>query len=407
VKKSTRLPLRDLIAFGKHIGERKKIFRSSSAEELPEGAMNRLAETLHPGAQKLQIASVRQENEKTWTYRLVPADPNGRVAFFRAGQYITIEESVAGNRVSRPYSLSSPPDDSREGNYYEITIRENPDGYVSPFLIRHWKEGRILTCSGPEGCFCYDSLRDSREMICLAGGSGITPFRSLIPDTLSHEAEVRILLIYGFNTPDDFLFREEFHRLTEQYPRRFRIQPVCAVPDRTWKGETGFITPELIEGNRKAMEDPGFFICGPEGMHEFLNRELERFGLPRRRIRRENYGLTAPAAVREKIDGSRLKTYVTIRIKVAETETAVKADTSETVLTALERAGLNPPARCRSGECGWCRSRLLSGQVSVNNTNDGRRAADLKFGYIHPCSSYPLTDLEIINPVNPLQIEEE
>ena len=64
----------------------------------------------------------------------------------------------------------------------------------------------------------------------------------------------------------------------------------------------------------------------------------------------------------------------------------------------MERANLAPPSQCRSGECGFCRSLLVSGEVYVLPDSDGRRAADRQFGYIHPCASYPLSDLEVTVP---------
>jgi ferredoxin len=57
-----------------------------------------------------------------------------------------------------------------------------------------------------------------------------------------------------------------------------------------------------------------------------------------------------------------------------------------------------PPSECRSGECGVCRSLLVDGDVYVGPESDGRRAADRRFGYIHPCASYPITDLEVTVP---------
>lgn len=68
------------------------------------------------------------------------------------------------------------------------------------------------------------------------------------------------------------------------------------------------------------------------------------------------------------------------------------------MLVAIERAGIKAPSRCRSGECGWCRARLLSGRVYVPERTDGRRRADIEFGYIHPCSSFAMSDLVLDVP---------
>ena len=60
-----------------------------------------------------------------------------------------------------------------------------------------------------------------------------------------------------------------------------------------------------------------------------------------------------------------------------------------------EAAGIAAPAHCRSGECGWCHSKLVSGEIYAPKSVDGRREADLLYGYIHPCCSFPLSDLTI------------
>ena len=76
----------------------------------------------------------------------------------------------------------------------------------------------------------------------------------------------------------------------------------------------------------------------------------------------------------------------------------IPAISTESVLIALERANLNPPSKCRSGECGFCRSLLIDGKVYINPISDWRKGADKKFNYFHPCASYPITDLEINIP---------
>ena len=82
-----------------------------------------------------------------------------------------------------------------------------------------------------------------------------------------------------------------------------------------------------------------------------------------------------------------------------ENETVISASADEPVLVALERSGISAPSRCRSGECGWCRSKLISGEVYVPEENDdGRRWSDKENGYIHPCASFALSDLVLEVP---------
>ena len=63
-------------------------------------------------------------------------------------------------------------------------------------------------------------------------------------------------------------------------------------------------------------------------------------------------------------------------------------------MNALEREGLTMPALCRSGECSLCRTRLISGEV-FQPAGALLRSSDRRFGYIHPCVAYPLSDLEL------------
>ena len=75
---------------------------------------------------------------------------------------------------------------------------------------------------------------------------------------------------------------------------------------------------------------------------------------------------------------------------------------NETILIAMERAGLAAPSRCRSGVCGFCHSRLIKGTYKM--VADFRRIADKEFNFIHPCCSYPTSDLEIdVPPIDELK----
>ena len=77
----------------------------------------------------------------------------------------------------------------------------------------------------------------------------------------------------------------------------------------------------------------------------------------------------------------------------------VDAYQNETLVAAMERAGLAAPSRCRSGSCGFCHSRLISGECTIPEEHDARRKADLKFGFVHPCCTYPDSDMTIDVPV--------
>ena len=67
----------------------------------------------------------------------------------------------------------------------------------------------------------------------------------------------------------------------------------------------------------------------------------------------------------------------------------------EPLIFALERNGVRTYNKCRTGDCSFCRARLVSGNVNhiFDGDNDSRRRADIRFGYIHPCRAFPESDI--------------
>jgi ferredoxin len=129
-------------------------------------------------------------------------------------------------------------------------------------------------------------------------------------------------------------------------------------------------------------------------MHDFLAGELPKLGLDQKHIRREFVPAPGSPEYFENYSGDSSKVFtLSLQMLGEKKELPLRAD--ETVLTAIERAGIAAPSRCRSGECGWCRSRLISGDVFIPESMDGRRLADDEAGYIHPCSTWALSNLEL------------
>ncbi len=74
----------------------------------------------------------------------------------------------------------------------------------------------------------------------------------------------------------------------------------------------------------------------------------------------------------------------------------IPARSDESILVAVERAGIKAPSKCRSGECGWCRSKLVSGEVYTPEPTERRRQYNRIAGYIHPCCGFPCSDCRIM-----------
>ena len=179
------------------------------------------------------------------------------------------------------------------------------------------------------------------------------------------------------------------------------IRVVYVLSDEEKTGyEHGFISAELI---RKYADETDFslFACGPAAMYDFLKKQAEALKLPRRLVRFEVSGGARNIAADPGFPKEKLGESYELKILVHGEMIVTKCRTEETVLTAIERAGVHAPSECRSGECGFCRSRLISGEVYIPADTDKRRMADARYGWIHPCSSYPVSDLEIeVYPVD-------
>lgn len=358
--------------------------------------VNRLAKRLHPDRQYMRIAQVTELAPDTKRFRFVPDPARGTTecAPFIAGQYLNIHLTINGMPVNRAYSISSPKN-AREG-YYELTLKYVQDGLVSRYVLDNWKEGDEVELSGPAGTFYYSPLRDAKTVVCLAGGSGITPFLSLANAIADGDEDFRMILLYGSRTEDAILYKAEFDRLAKDD----RIDVIHVLSDEEKPGfEHGFIRADLIRKYAPAEEPYSVFVCGPQGMYRFVDKEIEKLGLARKYVRHELFGEVHDARTQDGYPGTDLTT-VKITVSIRDTTRTVTGSVYDTILQTLEKNGITVPTSCRSGECGFCHSVLKSGQVYVPKAIDGRRLADLKFGGIHPCATFPLSDLEIIVPAD-------
>jgi ferredoxin len=181
-------------------------------------------------------------------------------------------------------------------------------------------------------------------------------------------------------------------------PSKIKVVHVLSCDVVTLEGcEKGFITKELIENYCDAGSST-FFVCGPQIMYNFVEKELAKFDLPVKRVRREAFGEIKDILAQPDFPKEVAEKVFKVKIRVGDLTKEIPAKATESVLVALERANLNPPSKCRSGECGFCRTLLLDGDVFINPISDWRKDADKKYNYFHPCASYPITDLEINIP---------
>ena len=393
--------IRDLLAFRGLAATRRKRIERSSRDPMPRDAVGALARRLHPAKQHLVISDVCDETRSAKSFRLVPDTELGteRVAHFRAGQYLSVKADVNGTRVTRPYSISSGPCEAvgADGGY-EITVRKKDGGFVTDHIWAKWGEGTKVTTSGPAGFFYYEPMRDRPSIVGVAGGSGITPFRSMAREIVHGDLNVDLTLLYGSSDEDDIIYFDELQALEAASVGRLRVVHVLSCDEISLPGcEQGFISAGTI-GKHADIQECSIFVCVPQAMYRYVADELNAFGLPRRRIRREAYGEMDSALEDPSFPAELVEAEFSLGVQMGSATYKVPARAAETILVAFERANLATPSQCRSGECGFCRSLLVAGDVHVLRDTDGRRAADREYGYIHPCATYPLSNLELVVP---------
>lgn len=343
---------------------------------------------LHPDRLTLRVSAIIPETPTTKTIRLVSDED--ALPPFQAGQYLAVFAEPDNICTSRPYSISSPPNQT---GYYDLTVKRVENGLVSNYLLDQVRVGDSLVVSGPQGNFYFNPLVHSDTLICIAGGSGITPFMSMILEIVDKDLPRKVILLYGSRDQNDIIFHEQLTRFSEQHDQ-IRYIPVLENATEDYQGQCGLITADLISKETKQhSENCTFFLCGPQGMYDFCLPQIEQLGIPPRRIRKEMYGpptdICKTAGWPADIDGDQ---FFSVSVKNGST---FKAQASVPLLVSLEKNGVLPPSICRSGECSMCRVKILSGKV-FQPAGTPVRKSDHQYGYVHSCVSYPLENLEIL-----------
>jgi ferredoxin-NADP reductase len=377
---------KDIEGFQEIVHEREILKKYGSDFTSYRGTVEKVIAGLHPKQLKLAVSEIHEETPSTKTFRMVSMD--GNLPPFQAGQYINVFVDCGGVRTSRPYSISSSP---TQTGYYDITVRRIDDGFVSSYFLDEVKVGDTLESTSPSGNFHHDPLFHGDDLVFLAGGSGITPFMSMIQETADRNLSRNMVLLYGSRTPDDIIFHDRIQAISRRHPNLSYI-PVISDPPAGHTGPTGFITAELMKQVLPDMSSRTFYLCGPELMYTFCLQELQKLGIKKRKIRIEVFGPPKDVTLQPAWPaGIKSSTEFTVRTK----EKTIPARAGEPLMASLERHGIVIPAQCRSGECSLCRTRLVSGKV-YQPEGVRLRKSDRTFGYIHPCMAYPLEDLELL-----------
>lgn len=233
-------------------------------------------------ATEMIVGAVAVEASDTKTIRL--NWPAGYDVNFKTGQFITCYWPDEPG-YKRAYSLSSC---ALDRGFYEFTVRR--DGKMGTRLVDWIKPDQRLMVLPPAGKFLpvYEA---NAHLICIAGGSGVTPFRAFVREATRHGLETRITILFSVRTAKDIIFDEEFRRSERENPH-FKFQVTCTrlAEGDPWPGRRGRIDAAWIKQQMVDAAGSHFYACGPNSLVEFAEGLLFELGLAKSQMKTEKWG---------------------------------------------------------------------------------------------------------------------
>ena len=219
---------------------------------------------------------------------------DGQPLDFIPGQFLQVHFHYAdGTATKRSYSLATLHDHAQApGDAVEIAVSYVAGGAATA-LFEGLDIGDRIDASGPYGRFCLAPADGNRRYLLIATGTGVTPYRAMLPqlEALFAQRDVRVVLLFGARSPEELLYGDEFRAFAEQHPGRFRFMPCFS---RVLPGEPhpdvrhGYVQQFLPEVAPDADGDIAY-LCGNPNMVDACFEALKDAGLAVPQIRREKY----------------------------------------------------------------------------------------------------------------------
>ena len=328
------------------------------------------------------------------SFHLEPVDGTALPPFL-PGQYLTFSLPVVGGdpgmavadrTVTRCYSLSDRP----ESSHYRITVKrvpsppgrpDLPPGASSSHLHDRVQVGDVLKIKAPAGRFFIDASSDL-PIVLIAGGIGVTPMISMLRWCLAEQPRRTVHLYHGVRRGDEQAFKQTLGSLDAAHPN-FHLNVVYsdAGPDDVLGRDCQAVGRIDVDLLRRTLPHGRhqFYVCGPPAMMASLVPALGEWGVDAQDIHFESFG---PASVPSPSTGTRLDTPagkgVTVSVDVQfrrSGRTLTWNGQDGNLLDFAERQGIAVESGCRSGSCGTCEVRLVSGRVRYASPPDHEVAA--------------------------------
>lgn len=374
--------------------------RPKNDQHFPETVRMRTTQAAWEGLRDFRVTARAFEDpaQTQCSFTLAPVDGTP-LAPSKPGQFLRFSLALhvpdAPLRVVRCYSISDTPDPAQ----YRITVKraippsgkpEFPPGIASGWLHDQAQVGTILQVRAPSGQFVF-APDDSAPPVFIAGGIGITPILSMLKATLAEHPDRVAHLFYGVRNGQDHAFKTDLSQLAQARPA-FDLHVLYADPaagDVLGQDydQRGFISLDLLKQTLPYGRH-AFYICGPDPMMKALIPALLGWGVAGADIHRESFGpqSAAPTPVAPVVCGP------VLAIGFCQSRRTLDwAGQDANLLNFAERHLIAVDAGCRSGSCGTCETRLISGRVLYVSKPDH----DIAPGHCLLCVGTPASALEL------------
>ena len=284
----------------------------------------------------------------------------------RAGQHVQLgvephDGAGAHRRHVRVFSVSSP--DSRHGDRFTITLRANPEGLVSRYLVERARPGTMVHLSQAEGDFVLpDRVPD--HVVLISGGSGITPVMSMLRSLQRRTHRGRITFLHYAQSPEHQIYADELRAITGHGIEVRLLHPELGDPA---------LSPAYLERLVPGFRDVPTWACGPAPLVEAVRGAYG--DSPELRVEYFKPPRTATGEAEGSVEFAR--------------SGATAANSGASLLEQAEELGLRPEHGCRMGICFSCVSRKREG--TVRNVLTGEQSS-LPDEDIRICVSAPVGD---------------
>lgn len=332
------------------------------------------------GTDTLKIVGIRKETPDIKTFRLQRKN-GGVFPHFEEGQFLSFQIGPVEDKVLRSYSISS---STFNRKTLDVSIKLLKDGVGSGWFHAR-KLGDEVVAHSPSGLFTLGSLKESQSpLVFVAGGIGITPFLSMLKTLQDGANTGPVYLFYGARSLADLAFHKTLS-LLETRNDWFQYIPVISGEDSGWSGQTGFINHGLIADTIGDFKAAKYFFCGPPILTESVCKGLTESGVSEEAFHSEKFASPASMDL-DKIEPRQ----ATVQIDGK----SLAYDGKQSLLEFFEDQGVAMAYACRSGVCGACKCRLVSGEVDAFS-DSGLTKEEIRSGFIQTCVSRPTSNIEL------------